>query len=174
MNHVVQPDLYNQCSIYFSANSAYSVVKSKIKQNGYTIIELVIAILVASIVSTLVFGAYFTIYKEFKIHTGRADKVMETVVAKKRMDALFKGIKTISGSYKSTLEYSNYTDKENHTLSFRGNTLYIDNNSKVKGIKNFDYSISEKKSKTGKNLLLWETTLLNGYWIGGASEVALE
>ena len=147
----------------------------KLKPNhGYTIIELVIAILVASIVSTLVFGAYFTIYKEFKIHTGRADKVMETVVAKKRIDALFKDIKTITGAYKTTLEYSNYADKESHTLSFRSNALYGDNDVKVKGIKSFDYSISEKKSKTGKNLLLWETTLLNGYWIGGASEVVLE
>lgn len=143
----------------------------KPKQHGFTIIELIIAILVTSIISTLIFTAYFTIYKQFKVYTRRAEKVMETVVTKKRIDALFKDVKTVTGVYRTTLEYTNYKDKENHTLSFRSYALYSDNNIKVKGIKSFDYSISEKKSTTGKNLLLWETTLLNGYWIGGAREV---
>lgn len=143
------------------------------KEKGFTIIEVIIAICITTIISTLIFAAYLTIFKQFKVFTQRADKVMETVLAKKKIDALFKDVKMITGVYKTTLEYSNYKDKNNHILSFRSNALYKDNKIGVKGIKIFEYSVSEKKTKTGKNLLLWETVLLNGYWIGGAGEVLI-
>lgn len=146
-------------------------IKSKSKEHGFTIIEVIIAIFITTIISTLIFAAYLTIFKQFKIFTQRADRVMETVLTKKRIDALFKDVKTVTGVYKTTLEYSTYKDKNNHILSFHSNALYNDSKIGVKGIINFEYSVSEKKSKTGKKLLLWEAVLSNGYWIGGIGEV---
>ena len=128
------------------------------------------AISITLIISTMIFAAYLTIFKEFNFFTRKAVAVMETVVAKKKMDALFSDIRTVSAVYKTTLEYMGNNNKK-HILTFRNGSLLLDNTQKTGNLNSFTYSVSEKQGANGRYLLLWETVLLNKHWIGGAIEV---
>ena len=128
--------------------------------------------MITLIISTLIFSAYLAIFKNFNLFTRKADAVMETVVAKKKMDALFSDIETVSAVYKTTLEFTGNNKK--HILSFRNGTLLLDKSVKVSGISTFNYSLSEKQGVNGKYLLLWDAVLSNKHWIGGAKEVVQE
>ncbi len=137
---------------------------------GTTVIELIIAVSVALIISTMVLAAYLIIFKEFNLFTRKADAVMETIVLKKKIDALFTDVMTVTEKYKTTMEY---TDSENndHVLTFRNGSIYLGNTVKTSGLKSFNYSISEKRGAGGRYLLLWDAVLVNKHWIGGAKEV---
>lgn len=147
---------------------------NKLNKTGHTVIELITAIVITLIILPLIFSAYLTIFKGFNLFTRKADNVMETVVKKKKIDALFSDIKTVSGAYKTTLEYLDKENNEKRILSFRNNAFYVGNRIEIDGISKFDYSISDKPARNGKNLLLWETVLLNNHWIGGVREVISE
>lgn len=135
-------------------------------KKGHTIIELITAISVTLIISTMIFAAYLAIFKEFNFFTRKAEAVMETVVAKKKLDALLSDIKTVSAVYKTTLEYIGNNNKK-HILTFRNGSLFLDNAKKIDKLNNFSCSISEKQGVSGKYLLLWDAVLLNKHWIGG-------
>ena len=144
------------------------------KRSGHTLMELMIAISVVAILVPLIFAAYLMIYKQFKFSTKKAEKVINTVVVKTKIDKLFKDIEDIKSTYKTSFEYSGNTDSKSHLVSHRSNTLYLDNKVTIKKVKSFKYSISEKKSASGRHLLLWEAVLENGNWIAGARVVGFD
>lgn len=165
----IQHRFYHLSTIHYPTSNIINVSNKK----GHTIIELITAISVTLIISTMIFAAYLAIFKEFNFFTRKADAVMETVVTKKKMDALFSDIKTVSAVYKTTLEYIGKNNKK-HILTFRNGSLFLDNARKIDKLNNFTYSVSEKQGAIGRYLLLWDVVLSNKHWIGGAKEVIQE
>ncbi len=140
---------------------------------GHTLMELIIAISVTSILAPLVFSAYLTVYKEFKLHTRRAQNVFETVVRKGEIDRTVKEINSIGATYKHSFEFRRGGEEETHRLSVKNNSLYINAEKRVSDIATFSYTLSDRKTANNKSLMLWEAELTNGFWVGGAKMVFL-
>lgn len=149
-------------------------LNNKAQKCGHTLMELMIAISIISILVPLIFMAYLSIYKQFKYNTNKADRVMETVVIKKKIDRLITDIENVNSTYKTSFGYFGNRDNKTHLLSFRGNTLCIDNKIKINKVKTFNYLITEKKSASGRHLLLWEVILESGNWIAGAKVIGFK
>lgn len=147
-------------------------MKNIIKKNiGHTTIELILAMTITVSLSGLIFSAYLTIFKGFKLYTQRADNAMNAILLKKSLDKLFEEIHTVKSTYKHSFTfYTESKDKENH-LKHQNNTFFLNNKSIIKNVRYFSYYISDKETKSGKRLLYWEILLKNGQWLGGAKEI---
>lgn len=138
---------------------------------GHTLLELVIAITVTLIISSLLFAAYLVIIKDFHFYNRKANDVLNTVVLKKKMDGMISECAVITEAFKTSFEFTDASAGNRHTVAFRNDILYMDNKPVITELKSFDYSISDKTANNGKKLLLWEMSLRNGSWIAGAAEV---
>lgn len=171
LSHIPNPTSKIQHRSIFHPTSKIQHQTSNIQKAGTTVIELMTAITIMLIISSMIFAAYLTIFKEFNFFTRKSDKVMTAIITKKKVDAILEEIGTVTGAYKTSLEYLDIENNKEHSLTYRSNALYRDNIVQVKDLKSFSYIVPEEQSYNGRKLLLWEAVLLNDYWIGGAREV---
>lgn len=161
-------------AMYVKMNNKKSLAEKETFRAGATFIELMIAMTVTILISGYLFFAYLSIYKGFLHANIRANRVMETLNIKNKIDHIFKDISIIKTANEASFDYSNSTDNDPHSIVFRNNNLMKDAQVEVHSLKKFTYSISDKKTVNNKYLLLWDAILTSGIWIGGAAEVLKE
>lgn len=142
-------------------------LNNKIK--GITLLELLVAITIASVVISLAFFSFTRLNKDFFQLSNRSIKVQDMVVAKAQVDAVMKKIKIVRTISEKKIEYVCCNNDSIHVLEVRQGKLYDDAvivNGKVQNLK---FSVTGDSLK--RQALLWEGTVEKNGWIGGAVEI---
>jgi hypothetical protein len=147
---------------------------------GATLIELVVTILVAGIVSTLVFAFYSNVIKGYWMHTRSSESVKSMINARLKINGRISRIGNIISCRKDAIDYVN--DDENNstdslrTICLKDSMLLDGKDTIVKGLSLIDFTVLTKTNSNSSNsnaLLLWEAELKKGEWIAGAKEVVM-
>jgi prepilin-type N-terminal cleavage/methylation domain-containing protein len=136
---------------------------------GITLLELLVAITIASIVLSLAFFSFTRLNKDFFQLSNHSVKVQDMVVAKAQVDAVMKKIKNIKTFSENRVEYMCCNNDSVHVLEIKLGKLFNDAvivNGKINNVK---FSMTGDSLK--KQALLWEGTVEKNGWIGGAVEV---
>lgn len=139
---------------------------SKKFNSGITLLELIVAITIASFLAMLIFGVFTDITKGFHTLSNRSAAVGTMISTKKRIDASLKDVEKILSINDSSITYINSLDSI-YTIEFSCGKL-IKNRSIICGnVENGRFTLSHKENSTG-DILLWECLVDKKGWIGGA------
>lgn len=143
-------------------------------QTGHTLVELMIAITVTSLVAAAVFAAYLGMYRQFSTHTARSEKVFAMVNAKTKMDGLFNGRITIKEYRKDKVVFLSDQKKGEQVLELKNNTLLYNGTNVIPDVERFSTAENDKTDKNGYTILDYEIFISGGGWVGGAVKCLIE
>lgn len=141
--------------------------------SGFTLIELIIAITVSSIVITLSLTVFTDLTRGINFQTNHAKNVRKMLLIKKQIDQVLSEMESVETCSKNSIRFYKSNELTVSELLFKNSTVYDDKRMICKGVKDFSVNlIQNEKSKcgTGKKAILWDCELENGLWIGGAWE----
>lgn len=136
--------------------------------NGYTLVELIVAVTLGLFVTTLIFATYTDLFKGFRYQAHRADRVRTMVLLKKELDQSLKAADVLTTVSSRKLTYVERGTRLEHTIAFYDNTIYRDNAVLQSNVRDFAFTTSDKRSEQGFRLVRWEALLYRGGWVGGA------
>ncbi|MBD3390627.1 MAG: prepilin-type N-terminal cleavage/methylation domain-containing protein [Chitinivibrionales bacterium] len=139
-------------------------------RRGHTLLELVVAIAVAALVSGLVFASYTAVQGAFRRHAIKAEGVQRMVVARAGISRVLRSIGTVEHMAPKAITFVEREDSVSRTLECRDSTLYLDNQPLVDRVVQCGFSMTGT-SHSGEKLIMWEIVLDGGKWLGGARAV---
>jgi len=146
-----------------------STIPELSRDKGFTLVEFLVAIVITSALIGLIFTAYVQFQKGFLNFSQNSDKVQKMIVAKNKIDQVFRNITRIETTHGKTIEFIHAGTGKKSIVKYTADTLFLDNK-KITALKDFSFSFSDKKNKENQFLLLWEAMVFNNkYWIGGAA-----
>ncbi|MBD3422069.1 MAG: hypothetical protein GF398_18305 [Chitinivibrionales bacterium] len=140
------------------------------KQAGMTLLDLVVAIVVAGILVTLVFGVYLNVTRGFRSQTKAARRVEEMILTKDKIAAAMSRVSTLKGYSGRRIEFYSSSSDTLHGLHFKSNTLLLNNEIAAGGLKSFQFDIENNDNRA---LISWDAEMSTGAWLGGATVVKL-
>ena len=145
--------------------------KIRVQKKGFTLVEVLIAIAISSIVSVLIFASYSTLMRNFSQLSSKAATVRSMALAKRTVDACFRNIDVVTGVYGNRIEFTPRHSDSLKTITFQNGDLLYGSKSVFSDVSRFSCSLVENKRRKGKVVLLWEIVIGNDNWIGGAVDV---
>lgn len=155
---------------------------SRNDSNGATLIELIVAMVVTSIISVIALGFLSTVIKGFWKNNKASETVKEMISTKAIVEGKLKAIGTVVSWRKEGIDYlSSYSAQTQsadsaRTMVFKDSSLLDNNVVFAKGLEDFSFSVitvGNNQSGQNKGLLVWDATIGNNGWIGGAEEIAV-
>jgi prepilin-type N-terminal cleavage/methylation domain-containing protein len=143
----------------------------KRSRNGFTLMELVVAISLGLFVSTLIFAAYTDVFKGFRKQAQRADRIRTMVRLKQGLDHSFRRADLLTAVSARKLTYTERGNQIEHTIAFYDSTVYCDNSVLQSKVRDFTFTASDKLSEENFRLVRWEALLAGGGWVGGVGVV---
>lgn len=143
---------------------------------GYTLIELLVAIVIAGIVITLGFTVYGNMVKGFSRQSAAAADLSSTIIVKKNIDRVCRRLAVLKRFSENEISGTSAENDSSITLQVKEKKLLSGNSTIVRGLESFAFSLEENRKDLTDNrvVLLWEGKLENGNWIGGAMAVRKE
>lgn len=141
---------------------------TKVKKNGFTLVEMIIALAISAFVISLIFMLFSGTSKGILFQNERAKKLQSMVLGKKKIDAAINTIHYLKSVTKTHCEGRTVADSL-IIIHYKNRKLFVNNSIICTQINHF--SFSQEKKCSDKTLLLWECTLNNGGWIGGGAIV---
>jgi hypothetical protein len=135
--------------------------------DGYTLMELIVAIFLGFFVATLIFAGYTNIFKGFRLQAKRADAVREMVMARRVVGHALDSIGSITLSTPMKIRFTRMGSATEHTVEFRDSMVVADDAVLLKNVKKFSFEEAPKKSADGYRLIRWECVPKRGGWAGG-------
>lgn len=130
---------------------------------GFTLLEILTAIALSSIVISLLFTAYTQQFKFSKVADFKNSSLREAIYVRQLMDHRMETVYKIVSVSDQSLRYINLNGKES-SIDLQNKSLSID--PRKINIEKLKFTL-EENSNTNKKLLLWEVTTKNKVWIGG-------
>lgn len=141
---------------------------------GTTLLELLVAIVVAGIISVLAFTFYSNVVKGYWLHDKRSESVKEAIAARIVLHQRFSAIDKVVSCRKDGFDYVKTDEDTIRTIKFAPKALLDNNDTILKNLSTFSTSIALPAQKQqGKGVLLWEAETNNGNWVAGATEVTV-
>lgn len=143
-------------------------------QHGVTLLELIVAITIAGIVTTLGFTLFGYVTKNFSQQTRSVERLRSTMLAKKRIDRAIGRISTLVRSTEREVCGIDGTLDSLITCRYSGTALLAGDDTIATGLGAFRFSVVEERHGAGSSeaVLLWNAELAaSGDWIGGAAIV---
>jgi prepilin-type N-terminal cleavage/methylation domain-containing protein len=137
---------------------------------GFTMLELIVAMVVAALVVAYVLGSYTVLVRSFKHHSDTAESVRHMVVIKMQVDHALSSATQITASFGSTIEYLD-SAKALHRLTVSDSVLCLDAKHLATRVRSLSCEL--KPIGNGEGLLLWESAIGPAGWIGGAVRVPM-
>lgn len=134
--------------------------------SGFSLLELIIAISVAGIVTTLALTAFTDIFKGFKLQNSRAERVREMIITKKKIEQIFTNISSTVSWTDYSVRYKTEGSDSVITVQYKNGSLFKDNTIICDNLKSFKFDKREHGSSRNE-LFFWESVLLNNGWLGG-------
>jgi prepilin-type N-terminal cleavage/methylation domain-containing protein len=133
--------------------------------DGFTFIEIVVALVVAGIVVVLVFAFMRNTTTGIRMQEKRIDRVSTMILTRKKMDALVNKIQSVVSVSKDQCEFTMGSSDSSHTINFRGDSLFTETGLIGKGIRNVKFELDENNPV--KNVFYWNIELSNGGYVSG-------
>ena len=137
--------------------------------NGYTLVELLVAISLGLFVATLIFAAYTDMFKGFRKQAQRADRIRTMVLIKQKLDRSLRTADVLTTVSTRKLTYTERGNQSEHTIAFHDSTIYRDNTVLESNVRDFTFTASDERTEQGFRLVRWEALLDHGGWVGGVA-----
>jgi prepilin-type N-terminal cleavage/methylation domain-containing protein len=143
-------------------------------KNGFTIVELLVAITIASIVTTLGFTVYGQVTKRFSRMSASAQNLSEVLLTKKRIDNFCSTLMVILNCSENAMTAKVPCTKNLITARKSGNALVTQTDTIADNITSISFKLVKGNQRENKNAVLcWEATV-NNEWTCGAVAVKTE
>lgn len=136
---------------------------------GHTMIELLLAIVVTAMVSTVVFAAYLGIQKQFKKNQDNAEVVFQMINAKNKLKSIFGEIYEVEEIYSNKVYYRTIDSKTQNVISYSGNVISQNRKTIISDINSLELEITSEKDNSA--VLLYSAHSNKNGWIGGSVKV---
>lgn len=115
------------------------------KQNGFTLIELMIVVLIVGILSAVAYPSYSDYVRNSKLPEGTA----QLTQAKNKMEHYYQDERTYAGACNSSMIKSLLKDTDNFTYDCESDdtTFTITADGKTTQVKDFEYTVNELSEK---------------------------
>jgi hypothetical protein len=137
---------------------------------GSTLLELLVAIAISSMVMGLLFFTYTNVARGFFRQIGKAGHVQHLLLVKKQIDREFDDIAVVVSQQEKRLDYKLHDSDILHTFRFDATKASVDSRTIAQGLSDFKCSITRDPNGSARAALSWEAWMGTG-WIGGAKEV---
>lgn len=134
------------------------------KSAGHTLMELITAIVVASLLSTLVFKTYLFVVQTNVKQKEKRNRVVQLTAHKRIIDAVLKRAITVKVHSDRSCTVV-LPDKNTIQFDLRNTTLFRNNSPFVSEVNNV---LFRERKVGGETLFYWEISRENGEYIGGA------
>ncbi len=134
---------------------------------GATLLELLIAITVSSLVFTLSCIVFMDIFKGFLLQKNRTETVQNMLLKKKQIEHGLPAIEAVSECNDHSLKCIRIGADTLSTIQFSGDSLCVDGKAICRKLSDCTFSLC-KKTGQGPWVLLWNAHALNGRWFGSA------
>ena len=131
--------------------------------SGMTLIELMTAMVVAAIVTGLVFMIYGQVVKHGFTIQKRFNSVNEAAVLKLRVDGALQGIDSVWDVSPEGLRYEK-TDGCTHQIGVQDSAVSIDGAGKGMACRSLTFEVS----RGVRTVVTWDAVMMDSMWVGGA------
>jgi prepilin-type N-terminal cleavage/methylation domain-containing protein len=147
-------------------------INERLGISGMTMIELIVAIAVASIVTLISFAVYTGVARTFHTKQKDADALSELILNRKKIAAVCELFATLDRCYEREATLINDNDSA-ITFRFTGNALTLNNEVFIDSVKEFAFSVKALKNQRDKTQLLFWSGFYgeNRLWFGGCTRV---
>ena len=135
--------------------------------NGVTLIELMVTIVVVAIFSPMLFTAFSGLYKQYYSISQRTENVLSSIKTKRIMDIYWSEIDSVISLSSSRIVFRDYSEKQKE-LTIRNNDLLHGNRVITTGVLSGKFSYLEVECSE-QRLLKWEIRV-PGCTISGVCE----
>lgn len=141
---------------------------------GFTLLELLVAITVTGIVTTLGFTFYLNFTALFNRQGKTAARLCNAVIVQKRIEQTCNGFSRIDRCTEHEVSGVETSGGRSRRIRYSGTALIDDNDTVATDLSMFRFNLAENRAdRFDRNaVLLWEGTLVDGEWVGGATVVA--
>jgi prepilin-type N-terminal cleavage/methylation domain-containing protein len=136
---------------------------------GFTFIELMVAISIASIVVTLTFLFYRNSARGLLLQNSRIEKVETMVIGKNRIETVLNSITAIHNVNSHEIEFFTSTPETLHRIQLKDSSIFFDTTKILNKVKSLDFSSTVKQDSS--IIVFWSSETQQGGWIGGAIHV---
>lgn len=143
-------------------------------KNGFTTVELLVAIVIASIVTTLGFTAYRQVIKRFSRMSASAQNLTEVLITKKRIDNFCSTLAVILNCSENAVTAKVPGERNLVTIRKSGNALVTQTDTIAVNITSISFKLATGKQRENKNAVLCWEAMMNNEWTCGAVAVKTE
>jgi prepilin-type N-terminal cleavage/methylation domain-containing protein len=143
-------------------------MKRTARDSGFTILELTVAMTVATLLIALVLSTYVVFTKSFARQTRSGLDVRRSVVVKARVDAVMRRVGEVTAVHGATIEFRDPQTGSLREVSWRSGALYLGDSMAVSSLSGFVLTEPPRDCKAQRTVLLWEAHTEFGAWIAGA------
>lgn len=148
-------------------------IRSNRGNSAFTIVELLITVVVASLTVSSISVCYLAVRKGVILQSDRAEKVITGSVAKARLENLFDSVyKTLSVN-DDRIKYKQEFSDTVHIITYRDSVLCRDGREIIDDLKSVKWDMNSDRVNN-RSLLYWETETVKGQWLAGAVIVVIE
>jgi len=147
---------------------------------GTTLIEIIVAVVIAGIVFSLIMAFYSNTIKGFWTSTNNSENVKESIVTKMKIEKAISEIENgvVVSWQKDEVVYNKNQDvgiglDSVVRIRWQQNAILKGNDTLATNISAFDFNLETNITVPGvtKGLLSWEATVRTNGWVGGAGSV---
>ena len=143
---------------------------NKINSAGFTLVEVLVSIIVATLVGSLIMYSYVWLSRNFHFQTKRAETLQEIYVAKKTIDAGFRDIKEVVTASDVSVEFRKTGNDTLFHVRYAGKKLEFAEQKRSVGLDEFSFRLENGNSREDPGVLVYDGKI-KGRWIGGAQVV---
>jgi len=137
------------------------------RRPGATLLELLIAITISSIVFTLSCMVLMGIFRGFLLQKNRTETVQDTIVKKKQIERCLSDIAAVTECSDHALKCLRNGVDTLTTIRFIGDSLCANGKALCRKLSDCTFALS-KKDGQGPWALLWNAHAIKGGWFGSA------
>ena len=144
-------------------------------RTGTTLIELLVALVIAGTVISLGFSVYATITRDFHRQSLSAEALRNKILVKKRIDGAFSDLASVEHCSGREVRGKGEAGDGSIAIRYVNNSLLNGTDTLVTGLKECTFELSDQKGANAGNngVLCWELLLDKGGWVGGAVVVTV-
>ena len=139
------------------------------KQSGTTLIELIIALVIAGIVVSLGFTVYGNITRQFHTQSNNTESIRSKIIVKKQMNRVCSMLSVVDYCSEREVRGVDEITDSIVKIKFHDGSVFHGADTVVTGVKQCSFELMEKKrsSDNKKAVLQWEVVCEKSGWIGG-------
>lgn len=151
----------------------FLMLRKNNQDTGVTLIELLVAMTIASIVCGILFFSYQTLARNMHTQSKRVDSLQKAFVIKKKIDHMLGDIRGVSAVTEQEIDYikpilpdSSIADSMGRIV-FKQNALYCDGRKVIDTLGALTFKFTKNVMDKKQYALVWDGTTVQGIWIGG-------